>query len=224
MEHRPSTPLFDPDAQAALHAALTAAASSPALRPLVLHPEPDLGPRFVGYWRQLSALPRRTRRSLQRRWKRSLAAIALLMALGQVPALAAAIAVDGSTCTLVDAITSANTDAPTGGCPAGNAADTLVLAAGSTHTLTGDLPGVTSTITIAGNNSSIERREGAGRTGSPLLAVSATGYLTLQGLTLRGGSGGYQGGGVFNGGTLTISNSTVSGNRAYVGGGVFNRS
>ncbi|MGH8569642.1 MAG: hypothetical protein ACREXU_16955, partial [Gammaproteobacteria bacterium] len=234
MEHLPSTPILDPALRATLQAELAAAARTPALRPLVLDPQPDLGPRFVGYWRQLSALPRRTRRSLQRRWKRSLAAIALLMALGQVPALAATIAVDGSTCTLVDAITAANTDAPTGGCTAGSGADTLELVPGSTHGLTAiadttygygtsGLPLVTSKITIAGHGSTIERLSLTFR----LLAVSATGDLTLQNLTLRGGRSSSDGGGVLNrGGTLTISNSTVSGNRVYGdgdrGGGVFN--
>ncbi|MGH8588972.1 MAG: hypothetical protein ACREXX_06435, partial [Gammaproteobacteria bacterium] len=233
MEPRSSIPLFDPDAQAALHAELAAAARTPALRPLVLDPQPDLGPRFVGYWRQLSALPRRTRRSLQRRWKRSLAAIALLMALGQVPALAATIAVDGSTCTLVDAITAANTDAPTGGCTAGSGADTLELVPGSTHGLTAiadttygygasGLPLVTSKITIAGHGSTIERPVPDPQ--FRLLSVSATGDLTLQHLTLRGGRSSYVGGGVLNrGGTLSISNSTVSGNTTlYDGGGVAN--
>jgi len=73
---------------------------------------------------------------LVRQWRRSLSAIALLLALGQAPALAATISVDGTTCTLVDAITSANTNAAAGGCPAGNGADTIVLPTGSTQLLT----------------------------------------------------------------------------------------
>ena len=42
------------------------------------------------------------------------------------PLLAAVIVVDGS-CTLVDAITAANTDMATGGCPAGSEADEILL-------------------------------------------------------------------------------------------------
>ncbi len=251
MEHPRLTPILASDAEAALQAELAQAARDPALRPWVQHPGPDLGPRFVGHWRRLRALPRRTRRSLQRRWKRSLAAIALLMALGQLPALAATISVNGTTCTLVDAVRAANTDAPAGGCRAGSGADTLVLAAGSTHTLTTvqdtrfgptGLPLVESKITIGGNNATIQR--GTGAPFFRLLAVSEAGVLNLQDLTLKGGQAfdgssrdpSSNGGGVANyGGTLTLTNCTVTGNRAggYVdystgnydrgnGGGVFN--
>jgi hypothetical protein len=58
-----------------------------------------------------------------------------MLALGQAPALAANINVGGG-CTLVDAITAANTDNAIGLCPAGSGADTLVLRPRSTHTLT----------------------------------------------------------------------------------------
>ena len=61
----------------------------------------------------------------------------LLLALGQVaPAYAANITVEGTTCTLINAITAANSDSATGGCTAGSGADTLVLASNATHTLT----------------------------------------------------------------------------------------
>ncbi|MGH7961310.1 MAG: hypothetical protein ACRERD_05730 [Candidatus Binatia bacterium] len=61
--------------------------------------------------------------------------MALLLAVGQGQGLAATINVtDG--CTLVDAITAANTDMIAGSCTAGSGADTLVLDAVSTHTLT----------------------------------------------------------------------------------------
>jgi hypothetical protein len=127
---------------------------------------PALLPRFVGCYQGLARLPRRLRRQLQRRWRRSLAAIALLLALGQAPALAATINVDGASCTLVDAVTAANINVATGGCTAGSGADTLVLSAGSTHTLievkdstdrgpTG-LPAIASVITIEGNGSTIQ--------------------------------------------------------------------
>jgi len=42
----------------------------------------------------------------------------------------------GSDCTLRDAITAANGDVTTGGCPASNGADTINLATGATYTLT----------------------------------------------------------------------------------------
>src|SRR5918992_5873049 len=96
---------------------------------------PGLLPRVAHYYIKLQALPRRVRRALERRYARPLASLALLLALGQAPALAATINVDGTTCTLAEAIRSANTDSVQGSCSAGSGADTLVLGAGSTHTL-----------------------------------------------------------------------------------------
>jgi hypothetical protein len=75
----------------------------------------SLWPRFAACYEGVARLPRKARRALQRRWRRSLAGIALLHALGQVPAaLAAQIDVGAGGCTLVDAITAANADQPTG--------------------------------------------------------------------------------------------------------------
>jgi hypothetical protein len=146
--------------------------------------QPELLSRFATYYTQLRALPRRVRRALQRQWRLPLAGVALLLALGQNPGLAATIPVGGA-CTLVDAITAANTDTATGGCPAGSGADTIVLPAGSTQTLT------------AVNNSTY------GPTGLPVIsrivresaapefrvvAVGSTGDLTLQETTVSGGA------------------------------------
>jgi len=71
------------------------------------------------------------------------------------PAAAATITVDGTTCTLADAITAANTDTATGGCPAGVGADTLNLTADIT--LTSALPIITSQIILNGNGHTIAR-------------------------------------------------------------------
>jgi hypothetical protein len=136
--------------------------------------------RVTAWERQLRALPRQVRRALQRHFVRSLAELALLLALWQGPAWAVTIPVDGTTCTLVDAITAANTDTATGGCPAGSGADTLVLSPGSTLTLmdpintpygpTG-LPVVSSVITIAGQGSTLGRAGG----GRPVSAAGGGG-------------------------------------------------
>ncbi|MEW6210363.1 MAG: choice-of-anchor Q domain-containing protein, partial [Acidobacteriota bacterium] len=48
------------------------------------------------------------------------------------------------------------------------------------------------------------------------------GTLTIQNSTLSGNSAGFDGGGIFNLGTLTIQNSTLSGNSADDSGGIFN--
>jgi hypothetical protein len=206
------------------------ATHDPSTKQQCLQREPNLLPRFTEQYQQLKALPRRVRRSLQRQWKISLAGVALLLTLGQAPALAATINVGGS-CTLVDAITAANNNAATGGCTAGSGADTLVLPANSTQTLTTvnntslpatGLPVIGSIITMAGNGSTIRRDPGA--PDFRIFAVSSSGSLTLQRTTVSGGRaiapfGG--GAGVFSQGTLTLNNSTISRNS---GGGVFDAS
>jgi hypothetical protein len=190
----------------------------------------------VAAWeRRLRALPRRVRRALQRRFALPLAELALVLALWQGPAWGA-INVDGATCTLVDAITAANTDTMVGGCGPGSGADTLVLPAGGTLMLTGidnitygatGLPVVSSAITIAGQGGTIER--GGGRPNFRLLAVGTTGDLSVRDLTLQGGVAvsvlgrNIAGGGVYNRGSFTVANSTITGNTATVrGGGVYN--
>src|SRR5215212_3444143 len=129
------TRTFDQATLSAWQAELEAS-NNPSIKQQCLQREPELLPRFAAHYQQLKALRRRVRRSLQRQWKQPLAGIALLWALGQGPALAATINVDGTTCTLVAAITAANNDTATGGCTAGSGADTLVLPIASTQTLT----------------------------------------------------------------------------------------
>jgi hypothetical protein len=133
------------------------------------------------------------RRALQRYWGQSLIALAFWLALGQPLVLAATIEVGGP-CTLVDAITAANTDTATGGCPAGHGVDTIVLPAGSTHTLTDvdndtygptGLPVIRSVITIAGDGSTIVWASDA--PAFRLLAVHSTGKLLLRQTTVSGG-------------------------------------
>ena len=157
-----------PGARAAWQRQL-AADTRPGLLPALGRCPPELLPRFATYYTQLRALPRRVRRALQRQWRLPLAGVALMLALGQHPGLAATIPVGGA-CTLVDAITAANTDTATGGCPAGSGADTIVLPAGSTQTLTEvnndtygptGLPVISSVITIAGQGSTIARESAA---------------------------------------------------------------
>ncbi len=134
---------------------------------------------------------------------------------------------------LVNAITAANSDTATGGCPAGSGPDALNLVAGSTHTLTAvnnntygnnGLPVVKSPITIEGNGSTINRHSSA--PAFRIFAINSSGNLTLNDTTVSGGVavGSFPanfGGGVYNRGTLTLTRSTVSGNSAAAfGGGV----
>ncbi len=161
------------------------------------------------------------------------------------PARAANLTVDGTTCTLADAITAANTDTATGGCPAGSGADTITL--NVDVTLSAALPPITSNITLEGNGHFVsgnnvqrvfEIQSSGVATLTYLNIVSGTtppsgagggilnnqGTLTVQNSTLSGNSAGYFGGGIFNNkGTVTVRNSTLSGNSAgNGGGGIFN--
>ena len=158
MRHYPYLPPVEARVREAWQTPLAAAGTLPGLVPALVRHRHKLFPRFTAYDTQLRALPRRVRRALQRQWRLPLAGIALMLALGQSPALAATIPV-GDTCTLVDAITAANTDTATGGCPPGRGADTIVLPVDSTHTLTEvnnstygptGLPVIRSVITIRG--------------------------------------------------------------------------
>jgi hypothetical protein len=162
----------------------------------------------------------------------------LLLALGQGVATAATITVttnnpnvaaDGQ-CSLIEAIVNANNDAATyPDCAAGSGADTIVLPANANVTLSAvdnttfgptGLPLITSRITIEGNGATIARQANA----SPLrlLTVANSGNLTLQSVTLSGGSSSGNGGGIENSGILTIKNSTISGNASSFGGGLSN--
>ncbi len=95
-----------------------------------------------------------------------LAGLALLLVLGQAPALPATINVSGG-CTLVRAIVAANNDTTaSGNCTKGSGADKIVLPRISTERFTvvnntpygpTGLPIIRSNITIAGNNSIIRR-------------------------------------------------------------------
>jgi hypothetical protein len=196
---------------------------SPKLVREIERHEGKLLPCFMEQYERLMALPRRVRKAIQRKWKHSLAGVALLLALGAAPAQAATTinVPAGDEAALIQAINDANSEVPPFDGP-----DTIVLA-NSTFTLTEvnnttyrptGLPVINSAITIDGNGSTIMRM------GVPfhIFAVSNSGNLTLQETTVSGGSSNL-GGGVFNGGTLTITNSTISDNSASDdGGGVFN--
>ena len=184
--------------------------------------------------------------SLQQKLARSLAGAALPIALGQGAAWAIQIPLtttnprvnaDGL-CSLIEAIQNANdttTGQPNTDCPAGApaGADDIVLQASSVHTLkkvnnsvpygsTG-LPVITSPVTITGNGATI-RRKILKTPGFRIFAVSNTGDLTLDNVTVSGGRKlSIKGGGVYSLGVVAITNnSTISGNRAEYGGGVYN--
>ena len=130
----------------------------------------------------------------------------------------------GDVTCLIGALTQANSN---------GVATTLTLEAG-TYTFTevndttggpNGLPSVTGVVILqgAGANTTILERE-ASTPDFRLVQVAATGALTLEGLTMRGDrfSPG-EGAGLFNGGTLSLSRTTVADNFGGLGGGRVNR-
>src|SRR5439155_24090265 len=157
------------------------------------------------------------------------------------------IANDG-VCTLREAITAANTDTASGAtpgeCPAGSGADTINVpdnVPNGIYTLTianvggvpedgnasGDLD-ITSDVTIngAGGTTIIQACDSSGGpcTGAErVFDIFASSNVTISGVTVQNGS--YPagtGGGIVNGGTLALTDSTVMNNSASVAGGIAN--
>jgi CSLREA domain-containing protein len=142
-------------------------------------------------------------------------------------------------CSLREAIQAANTNAAVDACTAGSGADTITVPAG-TYTLTitgadedanatGDLD-ITDSVTIngAGKNTTIiqagtDSTNGIDRVLHSVSRISAT----ISDVTIANGrceSGGVcRGGGILNVyGTLTVTNTTFSGNSSKEGGGIYN--
>ncbi len=208
---------------------MAAAAQTPWLASLLLKRGQQLWARFIYFYRRLATLPRHRRRALARKLQLTLAGAALALALSRTPSVhAATITVDGTNCTLVEAITTANDGLLQPGCVTGDGSgpDTIelqtdVVLTAVDNSAYGDtgLPVISSTITINGNNYTIQR---SGATPFRILAANVSGDLTLNDVTITGGYG--DGGGIANyGGTVTINNSTISGNTAAAdGGGIAN--
>ncbi len=129
-------------------------------------------------------------------------------------------------CSLREAVQAANTDAAVDACTAGSGADTITVPSG-TYTLsiagagedanaTGDLD-ISADLTIngAGAATTIIDANALDRTFHIFFPITAE----ISGLTIRNGSAGGGGGGIYNRGITTVNNSTVSGNTAGGGGG-----
>ncbi|MBA2409668.1 MAG: hypothetical protein H0V62_07825 [Gammaproteobacteria bacterium] len=230
----------DEDVLSAWREGLAQTSKHPDSRQRLLQRQSELLPRFAEHYEQLKQLPRRTRRSLQRHCKRSLAGVAL----GAQPTLAATINVGGQ-CTLIRAIVAVNNDAsPQGFCRPGRGADTIVLPRNSTQTLTAvnntnygatGLPTIRTQMAIMGNGSTIRRASNApafrllavvDNRGSPATCPDCS-RLTLSGTTLTGGKAvnsaarfSADGGAMLNiSGVITLTGSGVSGNTAAGSGG-----
>src|SRR5229473_2134430 len=75
-------------------------------------------------------------------------------------------------------------------------------------------------LTIQGQGATNTAVDGTGISGS-VFTISAGVTATIQDVTIRNGSA-FLGGGIYNNGTVTISNGTLSGNAADFDGGIFN--
>jgi CSLREA domain-containing protein len=153
-------------------------------------------------------------------------AVGLLGSLAVTPVLGASIVVnsladgapaDDGICTLREAITAANDDLASGvtagECGAGSGADAITFSVAGMITLASALPFISSDLSI--NGAGVITVSGASAYRVFLIDV---GTVTLSGLTITAGfaSGGA---GILNSqGTLTVTNSTISGNGSLGGG------
>lgn len=139
-----------------------------------------------------------------------------LLTIAPMGAFAADISVNGSTCTLADAIAAANIDSAVAGCSAGSGADSISIS--GNITLSAALPVITSDITIEGAGNSVSGND------QYQVFVVEGGSLTLNRLTVTNGLSATTGGAIYvaNEGSLRLNNSKVLnsvGNDS--GGGVY---
>lgn len=174
--------------------------------------------------------------------------VALTFSFGAGPAQGADIVVAGA-CTLTDAVATAQAGASVGACVwSGDA--TVILSPGQTYGLTTALPAISTTVTVSTATGTIETAEIAwqGTTDGRHFEVASGGHLNLSNVKLKDGrqvlggavrvhAGGtlellgvelennqawFQGGAVFNEGTLSIKASTFEGNDAIHGAAIYN--
>jgi len=135
-------------------------------------------------------------------------------------------------CSLREAIINANADNQSGSsdCAAGSGADVINIRVSGTVNLSGVLPDLSSNIEIKGPGAGqFTVRRNSGGNYRIFSVTGDTTVVTISGMTISNGNvdpgtapGSTEGGGIFNGGTLTVTGSTISGNAAATGGGVYN--
>lgn len=215
-------------------------------------------PRFAAHLNSLATRPRAWRRRLRRQLALTVTGAALLLALAGASLAPIAQAetnnvitvangkvrvVDDGQCSLSEAIKNANnqtTGRPFDDCAAGNptGADTIVLPTNGVFTLTSvdnsgeyganGLPWIGTSITIAGNNSTIQRSPTAAE--FRIIAVGPSGNLGLQSVIISNGAlpstNPREGGaGILNQGSLILQDTTVADNHINsavyaLGGGI----
>ena len=120
-------------------------------------------------------------------------------------------------CSLREAIESVNTGSGVDSCEAGNGIDDRIIL--PTLPGTGDLD-IRDNLEISGDASGSTVIDGNGLVMMDrVLHVHFGAVVVLKNLTITNGNTGGDGGGILNEGTLTVMNSTISGNAADAGGG-----
>ena len=168
---------------------------------LLPHQQHNLFSRFSCLHRSLTAQPRRFRRQLTRKARRTLTDIAFMLALGIVlPAKAATLLVNSNVpdvnpdglCSLIEAIDNANADAQLhADCLAGSGADTVQLQSGSIHRITAalsglpaqGLPSISTQMWIEGNGATLHVTSVLG---DRVIDVTDSGELTLSDASISG--------------------------------------
>jgi CSLREA domain-containing protein len=165
----------------------------------------------------------------------ALGVLALSLAVGVPAAYAAIITVnttadelnsDGD-CSLREAIQAANTNLPVDACPAGTPGlDVVMFSVTGTITLTSGQLTITDHLTIDGPGPGAANMTISGNNASRVLQVAGGTTLDLKDVTVADGAGVGTGAGIFNaGGTLTVTDTTFSGNAAGAvgsgGGAIF---
>ena len=218
---------YETEIVAAWREQLAEAAENPWLADLLLRYGDRILARFIAFYQRLRRLPHKTMWRMRLKLGLGVGGAALLLALSGMGLGVAQAETFDDVDTVADlkaAIHSAN----------GNSeADTIILAPDTTFALDAfdnhvyarsGLPVISSTITIEGNRSTIRRLPNP-QDKFRILAVGTKGKLTLNEATISGGAQGEDGmcgGGIWNTGALTITDSTIEGNEAYYGAGVCN--
>lgn len=143
-------------------------------------------------------------------------------------------------CSLREAIIAANTDTAVDGCAAGNGDDTILLPAGTyiltingtdeDASMTGDLD-INGNLTLIGAGAGVTIIDGNGLDRVLHVDPNCRGIIVnISGITLQNGqapnSQASEGGGLYNCGNVTISDSVVRSNTAInvaIGGGIYNK-
>ncbi len=127
-------------------------------------------------------------------------------------------------CTLREALTNANNNNQSGStdCTAGSGADTINISVTGTINLTGALPAISESLTLNGPGAlSLTVRRNTGGDYN-IFNINGGVTATIAGMTISNGKSNV-GGGINNGGNLTINNCAITANEATGnGGGVHN--